>query len=271
METDNEATYLWRNEGPVNWIQCRQSLLSVPFSYTHLPFEKRWSKTYGKVNIPHHRAIPLPAAVPEREQWQLSWLASQFSGCSAQLVQNSTTRLNPWSSITSRLFLLLRRVLIFPVNWISYPNVWYSYTHVKTWHNEEIHDLQSSRNTTRTINSRQFRSEGNMACSVLDMHKVLIGKPEEKLPRGERTLWCGYLNSCLLASQKKKGLPYMELVTNSVVVIYVTSWRTEELGFYSRQRPTKCYCQTRPERIWSQSSIVTGAPFPTCLHGVVLS
>jgi len=40
------------------------------FSYIHLHCRKRWSNTQGIANIPHQKAIPLPTAVLEREQWQ---------------------------------------------------------------------------------------------------------------------------------------------------------------------------------------------------------
>jgi len=59
-------------------------------------------------------------------------------------------------------------------------------------HNEEPNDLYSSLNFVRVIKSRRMRWAGHVARmgERRDVYKVLVGKPEEKIPlRGPRRRW----------------------------------------------------------------------------------
>ena len=49
-------------------------------------------------------------------------------------------------------------------------------------HNEELNDLYSSPNIVRVIKSRRMRWAGHVACMEegRGVHKVLVGKPEER-------------------------------------------------------------------------------------------
>jgi hypothetical protein len=53
-------------------------------------------------------------------------------------------------------------------------------------HNEELHDLYSSPNTSQVIKSRRMRWTGHMACMGLirSVYRRLVGKPEEKKTLG---------------------------------------------------------------------------------------
>jgi hypothetical protein len=53
-------------------------------------------------------------------------------------------------------------------------------------HNEELHNLYSSPNIIRQIKSRQMRWTRHVACMGEDrkVYKVLVGKPEGKIPLG---------------------------------------------------------------------------------------
>ena len=59
-------------------------------------------------------------------------------------------------------------------------------------HNEELNDLYSSPNIVRLIKSRKMRWAGHVARMEegRGVHKVLVGKPEEKRPLGRpRRRW----------------------------------------------------------------------------------
>ena len=59
-------------------------------------------------------------------------------------------------------------------------------------HNEELNDLYSSPNTVRVIKSRRVRWAGHLAHmgEGRGVHKVLVGKPEGKIPLGrQRHRW----------------------------------------------------------------------------------
>jgi hypothetical protein len=51
-------------------------------------------------------------------------------------------------------------------------------------HNEELHDLYSSPNTVRVINSRRMGWVGHVARTGRGVYRVLVGKPEGKKPLG---------------------------------------------------------------------------------------
>ena len=53
-------------------------------------------------------------------------------------------------------------------------------------HNEELNDLYSLPNIVRAVKSRRMRWAGHMARMGEDrgVHRVLVGKPEEKRPLG---------------------------------------------------------------------------------------
>ena len=53
-------------------------------------------------------------------------------------------------------------------------------------HNEELHDLYSSRNTVRVIKSSRMRWAGHVARmgERRGVYRVLVGKPEGKRPLG---------------------------------------------------------------------------------------
>ena len=59
-------------------------------------------------------------------------------------------------------------------------------------HNEELSDLYSLPNIVRVVKSRRIRWAGHVARmgEGRDMHRVLVGKPEEKRPLGRsRRIW----------------------------------------------------------------------------------
>jgi hypothetical protein len=59
-------------------------------------------------------------------------------------------------------------------------------------HNGELHNLHSSPDIIRQIKSRRMRSEGHVARMVAGrkMYRVLVGKPEGKIPLGKpRRTW----------------------------------------------------------------------------------
>ena len=60
----------------------------------------------------------------------------------------------------------------------------------RTLHNEELNDLYSSRNIVRVIKSRRMRLAGHVARMEerRGVHKVFVGKPEEKRPLGRPRL-----------------------------------------------------------------------------------
>jgi hypothetical protein len=53
-------------------------------------------------------------------------------------------------------------------------------------HNDEIHNLYSTPNVVRVINSRRMRWTGQVACmgEGTDAYRVLVGMPEVKRPLG---------------------------------------------------------------------------------------
>jgi hypothetical protein len=55
-------------------------------------------------------------------------------------------------------------------------------------HNEELNDLYSIPNIVRVVTSRTLRWAGHVARTgeERDVHRVLVGKPEEKRPLGKR-------------------------------------------------------------------------------------
>jgi hypothetical protein len=57
-------------------------------------------------------------------------------------------------------------------------------------HNEELHNLYSSPNTIRMINSRRMRREGNVARmgEKRNPYRILVGKPEGKRSLGRPRL-----------------------------------------------------------------------------------
>ena len=59
-------------------------------------------------------------------------------------------------------------------------------------HNEELNDLYSLPNIVRVVKSRRMRWAGHVACMGEDIgvHRVLVGKPEGKMPLGRpRRRW----------------------------------------------------------------------------------
>jgi hypothetical protein len=59
-------------------------------------------------------------------------------------------------------------------------------------HNKELNDLYSLPNIVRVVKSRRMRWAGHVACMGEDrgVHRVLVGKPEEKRPLGRpRCRW----------------------------------------------------------------------------------
>jgi hypothetical protein len=59
-------------------------------------------------------------------------------------------------------------------------------------HNEELNDLYSLPNIVRVVKSRRLRWEGHVARmgEGRGVHRVLVGKPEEKKPLGRpRRRW----------------------------------------------------------------------------------
>jgi hypothetical protein len=59
-------------------------------------------------------------------------------------------------------------------------------------HNEEFHNLYTSPNVIRVINSRRVRRVGYVACrgEMRKAYKILVGKPEEKRSLGKtRRRW----------------------------------------------------------------------------------
>jgi hypothetical protein len=58
----------------------------------------------------------------------------------------------------------------------------------KKLHNEELNDLYSLPNIVLVVKSRRMRWAGHVARMGVDrgVHRVLVGKPEEKRPRRRR-------------------------------------------------------------------------------------
>jgi hypothetical protein len=59
-------------------------------------------------------------------------------------------------------------------------------------HNEELNDRYFLSNIVRVVKSRNMRSAGHVACMSEEkgVHRVLVGKPEEKRPLGRpRRRW----------------------------------------------------------------------------------
>jgi len=96
-------------------------------------------------------------------------------------------------------------------------------------HNEELSDLYSSHNIVRVIKSRRMRWAGHVAHMGEDrgVYRVLVGKPEGKIPLGRpRLRWmdnigmdlqevgCGYMDWIGLAQDRDMWLTLMSAVMN---------------------------------------------------------
>jgi hypothetical protein len=80
-------------------------------------------------------------------------------------------------------------------------------------HSEELHNLYSSQDITRQIKSRQLRWAGHVARMGEErkLYKVLVGKPERKIPlRRPRRRW-GMGSECILGILAGGGVDWIQL------------------------------------------------------------